>query len=207
VSLRHFFQRAKGLNTLLSWNEIYDFPLRQLRLRVVVEEAGDFSGKCDIEEREIYDRLHALQNMRWGDHLSIWDEDSRERDDFLANCSLKPTSAKSNVDLLRDGIEGRQDRNMSIYISLVPYTGESGKRAFGKKTASTELLAVAPSVPISPGDFLGIFPGRLRYTDQRPMRAISGPVLNLWLDYSEVMGKLTRIKVAKDDEATNVCLA
>jgi hypothetical protein len=116
-------------------------------------------------------------------------------------------STKSNVDLLRDSIEGRQDRNMSIYINLVLYIGESSKRAFGKKTASTELLALALSVPISPGDFLGIFPGRLRYTDQRPMRAISGPVLNLWLDYSEVMGKLTRIKVAKDDEATNVCLA
>jgi hypothetical protein len=79
----------------------------------------------------------------------------------------------------------------------VPYEGKSDKRTFSNKTASTELLAVAPLVAIAPGDFLGIFPGRLRYTDQKPTRAIGGPVLNLWLDYSEVMGKLNKIKVAK----------
>jgi hypothetical protein len=89
----------------------------------------------------------------------------------------------------------------------VPYTGKSDKRTFSKKTASTELLAIAPSVSISPGDFLGIFPGRLGYTGQRPMRAISGPILNLWLDYSEVKGKLNTIKVVKAGEVSNVCLA
>ena len=39
------------------------------------------------------------------------------------------------------------------------------------------------------------------------MRAIGGTILNLWLDYSDVMGKLTRIKMAKDDEVANVCPA
>jgi hypothetical protein len=43
--------------------------------------------------------------------------------------------------------------------------------------------------------------------DQKPARAISKPVLNLWLDYSEVMGKLNKIKVAKAGKMTNVCLA
>ena len=144
-------------------------------------------------------------DINWGDHLSVWDEDSRERIAFLANCSLKPTS--ENSDILRDGIEGQQDRNMSTYISLVPYTSESGKRTFSQNTASTELLAVAPMVPISPGDFLGIFPGRLWHTNRWSIRAISVLVVNLWLEYSEVMGKLTRIKGAKDDEVANVCLA
>jgi hypothetical protein len=130
-----------------------------------------------------------------------------ERDDFLANCILKPTSAKSNIDILRRGIKGQLDRNKYIFISLVPYTGKSDKRTFSGKTASTELLAVAPLVAIAPGDFLGIFPVRLRYTDQKPARAISGPVLDLWLDYSDVVGKLNRIKVAKVGEVTNVCLA
>ncbi|KAH8744169.1 hypothetical protein BGZ57DRAFT_778998, partial [Hyaloscypha finlandica] len=38
------------------------------------------------------------------------------------------------------------------------------------------------------------------------IRAIKGPVLNLWLDYSEVMGKLSKIKVTKTRQMTNVCL-
>ena len=89
----------------------------------------------------------------------------------------------------------------------MPYQGKSDKRTFSNKTASTDLLAIAPLVAVAPGEFLGIFPGRLRYIDQKPTRAISGPVSNLWLDYSEVMGKLNKIKVAKAGEMTNFCLA
>jgi hypothetical protein len=102
--------------------------------------------------------------MCWGDHLSAWDQDSRERDEFMTNCILKPTSTKSNIHVLCHGIEGQLDRNKSIFINFVPYEGTSDKRTFSNKTASTKLLAVAPLVAIAPGDFLGIFPGRLRYT-------------------------------------------
>jgi hypothetical protein len=125
----------------------------------------------------------------------------------MASCSLKPTSTKSNIHVLRHGIKGHPDRNKSIYISLIPYEGKSDNITLGRKAASTDLLAVTPLVAIAPGDFLGIFPGRLRYTDCKPARAIEGPVPNLWLDYLEVMGKLNKIKVAKDDEVSNVCLA
>lgn len=157
----YFFQYAKGLDILLSQNKVYDFPLRQLRLRVIAEEADDFSGKSDIEEQWIYNRLHAPQNMCWGDDLSVWDQDSTEREDFLANCNVKPTSTKSNIDVLHRGIKGQLDSNKSIYISLVPYTSKSDKRTLSSKTASSNLLAVAPLVAVAPGDFLGIFLGRL----------------------------------------------
>lgn len=89
----------------------------------------------------------------------------------------------------------------------MPYEGDSGKRTLGTRTSSTKLLTVALIVPILPSDFLGIFSGRLRYTDQKPPRSIPGPVLNLWLEYSEVMGKLGKMRVAKADEMTNICLA
>jgi hypothetical protein len=204
----YFFQHAKDLDVLLSWNKVYDLPLCQLRLRVIAEEADDFSGKCDIEEQWIYDRLHAPQNICWGDHLSPWDLDSRERDHFMASCNLKPTSTKSNVHLLRYGIKGELDRNKSIYISLVPFEGKSDRPTLSGKAASNDLLAVAPMVTVAPGDFLGIFPGRLGYTHQKPVRAIGGPVPDLWLDFSEVMGKLNnKMKVAKEGEVSNVCLA
>jgi hypothetical protein len=62
-------------------------------------------------------------------------------------------------------------------------------------------------VSVAPGDFLGIFSGRLRYTDQKPPRAIKGPVDGLWLDHSETTGKLNQMRVAKPGEKTNVCLA
>ncbi|KFY85061.1 hypothetical protein V500_08742 [Pseudogymnoascus sp. VKM F-4518 (FW-2643)] len=157
------------LNSLICYSPgigPYDLPLRQLGARTIAEEEDDFSGKSDIEEKWIFDRLHAPQNVRWGDHLSVWDEDS---------------------------------------IDLIPYEGESWRRTLGSYTGSTGLLAVVPLVPILPGDFLGIFPGRLRFTDQKPPRSIPGPVANLWLEYSVITGRLGKMRVAKADEMTNVC--
>ncbi|KFZ16980.1 hypothetical protein V502_04811 [Pseudogymnoascus sp. VKM F-4520 (FW-2644)] len=203
----YFFQHPKEIDMLLSWYSVYNFPLRQLGARTLAQEGNDFSGTSDIEEKWIFDRLHAPHNMCWGDHLSMWDPDSMERENFMANCIIKSTSRKSNIDVLRYGLKRQPERNKSNYVNLVPYEGESGKRTLGTRTSSTKLLTVAPLVPILPGDFLGIFSGRLRYTDQKPPRSIPGPVPNLWLEYSEVMGKLSKMRVAKAEEMTNVCLA
>lgn len=52
-----------------------------------------------------------------------------------------------------------------------------------------------------------MFSGRVRYIDQKPVRAIKGPVDGLWLDYSETTGKLNQMRVAKPGEKTDVCLA
>ena len=65
--------------------------------------------------------------MCWGDHLSVWDEDSAEQEDFLANPSLEPTSTKSNAYVLRYGIKDQLDRNKVIYVSLVSYDGQLDK--------------------------------------------------------------------------------
>ena len=89
----------------------------------------------------------------------------------------------------------------------MPYEGESGKRTLSTHSSSTKLLAVALVVLITPGDFLGIFSGRLRYIEEKPPRSIPGLVPNLWLEYLVVMGKLSKIRVAKADEMANVCLA
>jgi hypothetical protein len=67
----YFFQHPKELHMLVSRNRAYDLPLRQLGVRTVAEAGDDFSGRSDIEEQWIFNRLHAPQNPCWGDHLSI----------------------------------------------------------------------------------------------------------------------------------------
>jgi hypothetical protein len=88
----------------------------------------------------------------------------------------------------------------------VPYKGELDKKTFRNKAALNKLFTIALLVAVTPEDFLDIFLGRLRYIDQKPIRAIKGPVSNLWLDYSEVIEKLNKIKVVKTRQRTNVCL-
>ena len=201
----HFLRHPNELTMLLSWNQLYHPHLYQLRLRVIAQAGGDFSGQCDLEDQDIFNRLHIPQGTIWRDDLSDW-KDLTEKDNYLACQSIKAVSGKSNMHILRHGIKGDIDGNKSIYVSLVSYEGISGKKTFAGKAASTDLLAVSPLVSVSPGDFLGIFSGRLRYTDKKLAGAIQGPVKGLWLDRSEVKGKLNRMKVAKAGEQTNVCL-
>ena len=53
----HFFRYTKKLDMLLLWNHIFDFPFQQLQLRVIAEEGGDFTSKCDIGDNRIFERL------------------------------------------------------------------------------------------------------------------------------------------------------
>jgi hypothetical protein len=124
----------------------------------------------------------------------------------MSSQSIKTVSGKSNTYILRHGIKGNIDYNKSIYVSMIPYEGISGKKTFGDKSPSAKLLTVSPLVSVSPGEFLGISPGILRYTDTKPAGAIQEPIQGLWLDRSEVKGKLYWIKVAKDSEQWNVRL-
>jgi hypothetical protein len=71
----YFFRYTKELDTLLSWNYIFNFPLKQLRSRVIAEEEGDFSGKYDIKDRRVFERLRTTRSGAWADDLSVWNHD------------------------------------------------------------------------------------------------------------------------------------
>jgi hypothetical protein len=90
---------------------------------------------------------------------------------------------------------------------MMPYEGESGKTVIGNRFALAKLLSVSLLISCAPGDFLGIFSGKVRYTDEKPSKAIKGPVPGLWLDYTEITGTLNQMRVARPGEKTNVCLA
>lgn len=176
-------------------------------MRVIAQEGGDFSGKCDIEDHRICERLRIPCTGSWANHVSDWDQDHIEYESFLADHRVMATSGKSSEHILYHGIKGELACNKSIFVSMVPYEGESGKRVIGNKPASTKLLSISPLVLIALGDFLGIFSGKLRFVKQKPLRAIKGPIPGLWLDYSEIPSKFNWMKVAEPGEKTNVCLA
>ena len=201
----YFLRHPNELDMILSWNQVYHPCLSQLRLRAIAQAEGDFSGRCDLEDQDIFHRLHILQGVLWSDDLCEWGA-STEKESYLAGQNIKPVSGKSNTQILRHGIQDDVDGNKSIYVNMIPFEGISGKKTLGGKSPSAKLLAVSPLVSVSPGDFLGIFPGKLRYTETWPAGAIHGPAKGLWLDRSDVKGKLHWIRGAKTGERTNVCL-
>lgn len=103
---------------------------------------------------------------------------------------MEATSRKLNKYVLCYSINSELNSNKAIFINIVPYKGESSKRVIGNKPTSTKLLSVSLLIPVTPGDFLSIFTRKLRYSDSKPLRAIEGLIPGLWLDYSEIPGKL-----------------
>ena len=90
----------------------------------------------------------------------------------MASQNIKASSGKSNTHLLYHGIKGNIDTNKSIYVSMILYEGVSKKKTLGGKSPSVKLLTVSPLVSVLPGDFLSIFPRRLRYIEEKPLGAI-----------------------------------
>jgi hypothetical protein len=83
--------------------------------------------------------------------------------------------------------------NKSIFVTL--------------KAVDGQLLLVYPIIPVSAGDFLGIFAGTIRFTeDDNPAQRIPGPTADLFLDYSQVTGTLNQMQVSEDDSLANVRL-
>jgi hypothetical protein len=102
-----------------------------------------------------------------------------EYKNFLANYSIIATSRKSNKYVLCYRVKGKLNSNKSIFVNIVPYKGESGKRVISNKPALTKLLSISPLVLVTPRDFLGIFSRKLQYIDSKPSKAIKGPILGL----------------------------
>jgi hypothetical protein len=69
------------------------------------------------------------------------------------------------------------------------------------------LVSVYPVVPITPGDVLGIFSGKIRFSERCNVTpSVTGPTPHLWLDYSQMTGTLNQMLVAQPGGAANVHL-
>jgi hypothetical protein len=85
-------------------------------VRAIAEEANDL-GKSDMKN---CGSMTDFTIMCWGDQFGVWDQDSTEREDFLANHNLQPTPAKSRIYVLCHDFQGQLTATSLIYISLVP---------------------------------------------------------------------------------------
>lgn len=200
------FKRPNELETLLSWDKVYGPALQRLRLRVIAEEANDFSGKCDVLDKDILKRTGARME-EWANDSFEWLYAS-EKEECKLDHKIEPTSCESTAHVLLNGLSHDSERNKSVFIDLVRYEVASEEIYYRNKSAVSKRIAVCPVVPVAAGDFLGTFPGALRYTKQDLMSTsdVQGPVSGLWLDRSKVTGKLSRMKIAAVGEKTNVCL-
>jgi hypothetical protein len=139
--------------------------------------------------------LSAVGDSKW------FSED--EKKTFLADVSWEADSNRSTEQLYSDGI-GPSVGNKCGSISL--FKADSPENVLDRNPTAPTLVA-CPTVPVSPGDFLGVLPGLIHYQNLQPSpRAIPGPV-DLWLDTADATGPLSQMYIAASEKDVNVTFA
>jgi hypothetical protein len=117
-----------------------------------------------------------------------------EEESWKLTSSCTAISTESTPKRLTEEAYIEVGTNKSFFISIRP--------------GVNELVSVFPIIPISPGDLLGIFSSKIRFSEHfNVAQSIIGPTPYLWLDYSQVTCTLNQTRVAWPGGEANVHLA
>ncbi|OAA45717.1 hypothetical protein ISF_09585 [Cordyceps fumosorosea ARSEF 2679] len=179
------------VDRVFSWEKVYGPHIADLETRAVEEAKGNSTEHQWLTKNHVAERLNNMPERAWGGFISSW-------------CSAEEKAAfhsTSTLSALSDDMVGIPDlctgvgtgRNKSIYVILVPQ--------------DENFLSVCSIMTIKKGDFLGVYTGYLRYSeDFDDAHGIRGPTEKLWLDYSQVSGVMNQIKVVAPGSNANVSL-
>jgi hypothetical protein len=178
-------------DTVVSWEAVYGPCVDLLERRVYEYRVGNFSGRLHLKVRSLAERL-AVPESSWNDGGNKWFSQAEEMAFKLSETS-RATSSQTLSGLFNDCSSTGDTANKSIFVTLKAVDGQP--------------LLVYPMIPVSAGDFLGIFAGTIRFTEDDDLaQRIPGPTAGLFLDYSHVTGTLNQMQVSEDDSRANVRL-
>lgn len=179
------------VDMIVKWEKVYAAQIEQLENRVLKLKEGDFTRRSYLSHQHVNRRLE-VQESSWNNAANEWlsgDEETR----FKLTAQPKLASA-DNLGVPSDSestLDGGRDK--SVFVSLLP--------------KDARLLSVVPIIPVHEGDFLGVFAGMIRFSENfNSAHGICGPMKDLWLDYSQVTGTLNLVQVSKPGGNANVCL-
>lgn len=133
-----------------------------------------------------------VQESAWNNAANAWFSAEEEAAFQLTS---EPTVASTDPlwGLCDHQAVSENGRNKSIFVSLLP--------------KDDKFLSVCPIIPVHEGDFLGVFAGTFRFSDNfDSVHGIRGPAEKLWLDYSQVTGTLNQMQVSQPGGDANVHL-
>ncbi|PVH71194.1 hypothetical protein DL98DRAFT_616299 [Cadophora sp. DSE1049] len=181
----------KLIDTIVSWEKVYSSHIKQVELRALDWARGDYSGRIDLQHPSVAETLN-IPDSSWDNGSNMWHSDSEEMSWRLTSGCMA-TSTESNVSRLTADAHIGSGTNKSFFVSIRP----------GINTQAS----VFPVIPVAEGDLLGIFAGKIRFSEHCSVaQSILGPLPHLWLDYSQVTGTLNQMQVSLLAEGTNVHL-
>ena len=178
-------------DTIVSWEAVYGPLVDLLERRAYEHRRGDFSGRPHLKAKHVAERL-SVPESAWNDGGNPWFSDEEELNFRVAETILA-TSSQNLSSLFNDRSGTTACENKSLFVAL--------------QVGDYHLLSVCPVIAVSEGDFLGIFAGTIRYSEDTSLvQRIPGPTKHLFLDYSRVTGTLNQMQVSQDHSRANVKL-
>ena len=176
------------LDTIKKWEARYRPYIEQLETRLLRLGKGDLARVSDLDNPQVSERLK-VQESCWNCARNEWAFPYEE-----------------------ESFKGLGLQTFSPDMLCAPYDSQLVSESGGDKSAFTFLLTkddssllVCSIVPVREGDFLGVFSGKIRFSEARSAtHGIRGPIDNLWLDYSQVTGTLNQMLVSEPDGSANV---
>lgn len=177
------------LDTITSWEKVYGPQIEQLETRVKHLVRGDAKGLSILSLPHVEEKIK-IPPSAWNNATNIWF--TNEEEAAFTRAGVPTVAADDPVwGLFDHQTLSESDHSKALFITLLPKNEHN--------------LAVCPIMPVRPGDFLGIFAGTIRFSDDfNRVHGIRGPMEKLWLDYSNVTGVLNQMKVSKPGGEANV---
>jgi hypothetical protein len=179
------------IDIIVSWEKVYSGYIKQIELRALEQAKGNFSGRLDLLHASTA-KILRIPESAWDNGSNTW-YSNEEAASYKLTSSCIATSTESNPKRLTEDTYIESGTNKSFFVSIRP--------------GAEKLVSVFPIVPVFPGDLLGIFSGKIRFSEHCDVaQAFEGPIPKLWLDYSQVTGTLNQMQVIQSGGAANVHL-
>lgn len=177
---------------VLSWEKLFGPHIADLET-LAMEEATEIpTGQLWLEKSHVAERLDMMPRTAWAGAKDAW-HSLEEKAAFRSTSKPATVSGDQMVSMVDICSAAGMGRNKSIYATLV--------------TRDESFLSVCSVITIHKGDFLGIFTGYFRYSeDFDDMYGVRGPTEKLWLDYSRTTGIMNQVQVAARGADANVAL-
>jgi hypothetical protein len=91
------------LDTILSWEKVYRPQIDQLELRVRAQRTGDFSGRCNLQQKHVAEKLN-ISESSWNDASNDW-YSANEENAFKLETQVIATSSRTTSELFYENAD------------------------------------------------------------------------------------------------------
>ncbi|PMD60363.1 uncharacterized protein K444DRAFT_528217, partial [Hyaloscypha bicolor E] len=140
--LKRKYSLRELIDIIISWEKVYSGYIRQIELRALEQAKGNFLGRLDLLYIFITEIL-SIPELAWDNGSNTWYSDEEEALYKLISSYIATLTEKDRY------IESGTNKLFFVLI----------------RPGAEKLVSIFPIIPVFPGDLLGIFSGKIRFSE------------------------------------------